>query len=235
MPWPPRAGVEHIGHQHGVVDGADLDAAQREHLPVVLQVLADLEDAASSSSGLSAASASLLGDLLRRRAPPRTGRSPRRRRPRGGRAARSRPRSARPRARCRTAPPASDRGRSVSVSIATTPASLARAIQASRRSSVSHVSYFARSILAWRAALRAARDSDTGVSGSSAVRLLRRALGRRRVDSQSPPLVRPAWARRTPMRQPAAAAASSIDAPPIGLDLRSRRCRPSRRRGGSAS
>ncbi len=39
-------GIEDIGHQHGVVVGRDLDAAQGENLPVEFQVLADLEHAA---------------------------------------------------------------------------------------------------------------------------------------------------------------------------------------------
>ena len=39
------AGVEHIGHQHGVVERRDLDAVARQHLHVILQVLPDLEDA----------------------------------------------------------------------------------------------------------------------------------------------------------------------------------------------
>ncbi len=42
----PAAGIEHIGHQHGVVVRCDLDAVARQHLPVEFQVLPDLEDAA---------------------------------------------------------------------------------------------------------------------------------------------------------------------------------------------
>ena len=44
MPWL-QPGVEHIGHQHGVVERVDLDAAPGKNLPVVFHVLADLEDA----------------------------------------------------------------------------------------------------------------------------------------------------------------------------------------------
>src|ERR1700742_3098732 len=38
------AGVEHVGHQHGVVDRADADAAGGEHQPFALHVVADLGD-----------------------------------------------------------------------------------------------------------------------------------------------------------------------------------------------
>ena len=38
-------GVQHVGNQHGVVVAGDLDAALREHQPVVFHVLRDLEDA----------------------------------------------------------------------------------------------------------------------------------------------------------------------------------------------
>ena len=39
------AGVERIRHQHGVVVGRDLDAAQRKYLPGEFQIVADLEHA----------------------------------------------------------------------------------------------------------------------------------------------------------------------------------------------
>ena len=39
------AGVDHVGHQLGVVVRSDLDAAAREDLPVELEILADLEHA----------------------------------------------------------------------------------------------------------------------------------------------------------------------------------------------
>ena len=45
MPWLLCAGVEHVGHQHGVVERRDLDAVARKHQPVELQVLPDLEHA----------------------------------------------------------------------------------------------------------------------------------------------------------------------------------------------
>ena len=38
------SGVEHIGDEHGVVIAGDLDAALREHQPVILHILRDLED-----------------------------------------------------------------------------------------------------------------------------------------------------------------------------------------------
>ena len=37
-------GIEHVGHQHRVVIGVDVDAAPGKDQPVVFQVLADLED-----------------------------------------------------------------------------------------------------------------------------------------------------------------------------------------------
>jgi len=39
------AGVEHVGNEHGVVVALDLDAALREHQPIVFQVLPDFQDA----------------------------------------------------------------------------------------------------------------------------------------------------------------------------------------------
>ena len=45
-PVGAAAGIEHIGHQHGVVDRRDLDAVAGQHQPVEFQVLPDLEDAA---------------------------------------------------------------------------------------------------------------------------------------------------------------------------------------------
>ena len=39
------AGIDHVGHQHGIVVRRDLDAAQCENLPVEFQVVADLEHA----------------------------------------------------------------------------------------------------------------------------------------------------------------------------------------------
>ncbi len=39
-------GIDHVGHQHDVVVGRDLDPAQRKDLPIELEVLADLEHAA---------------------------------------------------------------------------------------------------------------------------------------------------------------------------------------------
>ena len=42
---PDVARLKHVGHQHGVVDGFDVNAVTRQHLDIVLEVLADLEDA----------------------------------------------------------------------------------------------------------------------------------------------------------------------------------------------
>ena len=38
------AGIERVGHQHGVVERRDLDAVLGEHVEIVLDVLPDLED-----------------------------------------------------------------------------------------------------------------------------------------------------------------------------------------------
>ncbi len=46
------AGIDHIGHQHGVVVGRDLDAAHGENLPVEFQILADLEHTRIFQEGL---------------------------------------------------------------------------------------------------------------------------------------------------------------------------------------
>ena len=61
------AGVEHVGHQHGVVAGRDVDAAQREHLRVELHVLADLEHAAVFQQRLERRERIALGNLVRRK------------------------------------------------------------------------------------------------------------------------------------------------------------------------
>ena len=77
-----RAGVEHVGDQHGVVERRDLDAVPGEDVPVELHVLADLEHAGASSSGFSSAIASLFAesgparDRRRRRDRPRPARWP---------------------------------------------------------------------------------------------------------------------------------------------------------------
>ena len=95
------AGVEHVGDQHGVVVAVDLDAALREHQPVVFHVLRDLEDASVLEQRLERFQRVLFRDLV--------GGEVRREQVavaaavlRCGRAARSRLRSARPRARSRT-------------------------------------------------------------------------------------------------------------------------------------
>ena len=41
---PALAGVERVGHQHGVVERRHVDAVLREDVEIVLDVLADLED-----------------------------------------------------------------------------------------------------------------------------------------------------------------------------------------------
>ncbi len=40
-----QAAFQHIGHQHGVIDGIEPDAALQEHQRVIFQVLAHLQDA----------------------------------------------------------------------------------------------------------------------------------------------------------------------------------------------
>ena len=103
----------------------------------------------SSSSGLSAASASLFRNLIRAELGFRREQvaAALRRRPRGGRSARSRPRCRRPRARSRTAARPSDRGWWSRCRPRRRRCRLARATQALSRSSVRTVSYLLRSIL----------------------------------------------------------------------------------------
>ena len=60
------AGIDHIGHQHGVVVGRDFDAAHGENLPVEFQILADLEHAAIFKQRL---------DGIERRGFPKSGRA----------------------------------------------------------------------------------------------------------------------------------------------------------------
>ena len=176
------AGVEHVGHQHGVVVGLHVDAAPREDLPVEFQVLADLEHAGSSSSGLIAVERVLLRDLVRRRAwpPARTGRCRPARRPRGGRAARSRP-------RCR--PTASEKPHScacigsrlvVSVSIATTPMSVRARDPGLQPVERAHGLVFACGRSCWPcAAARCAAASAAGVERRRWLRALARGCRRR--------------------------------------------------------
>ena len=64
------SGVEHIGHQHGVVVRLHLDAAHREHLQFVFQVLPDLEDAAVLQQRLERRECGIFGNLVRDRSPP---------------------------------------------------------------------------------------------------------------------------------------------------------------------
>ena len=77
MPCEPLAGVEHVGDQHRVVEGADRDAVALQHQPVVFQVLADLEDGPVLQSGFRAASASPTGIWPGTRPPPKRSESPR--------------------------------------------------------------------------------------------------------------------------------------------------------------
>ena len=65
------AGVEHIGHQHGVVVRVQVDAAQREQLQLELEVLPDLEHARHPRAAASAP---------RARSSPESGPAPARRR-----------------------------------------------------------------------------------------------------------------------------------------------------------
>ena len=94
------AGVEHVGHQHGVVVGENVDAAPGEHLPVELEILPILRTDGSSSTGCSSFSASfrdLVGAELGLGA--QTGRRRSAGRPRDVRPGRSRRRWPRPQAR----------------------------------------------------------------------------------------------------------------------------------------
>ena len=67
MPWPCSAACQHIGHQHRVVERRDADAALEEHQVVVFEILRDLQDAWSSSSGFRRASTSASLQLHDRR------------------------------------------------------------------------------------------------------------------------------------------------------------------------
>ena len=60
------AGVDRVGDQHGVVVRAGLDAAQRENLPVEFRVLRDLEHAAIFQQRLDGCECCLLGNLVGR-------------------------------------------------------------------------------------------------------------------------------------------------------------------------
>src|SRR5580700_10532833 len=60
------AGIDHIGHQHGVVIGRDLDAAHGKDLPIVFQILADLEDAFVLEQRLHGIEGRALGNLIGR-------------------------------------------------------------------------------------------------------------------------------------------------------------------------
>ncbi len=58
------AGVQHVGNQHGVVIAFDLDAALREHQPVVFHVLRDFEDGFVLQERLEQRERLVLGDLV---------------------------------------------------------------------------------------------------------------------------------------------------------------------------
>ena len=60
------AGVDHVGHQHGVVVGRDLDAAHGENLPVEFQILADLEHAGIFQQRLDGIERGAFGNLIGR-------------------------------------------------------------------------------------------------------------------------------------------------------------------------
>ncbi len=62
------AGIEHVGDQHRVVEGPDLDAVAGEHQPVVLDVLADLEHRRILQERLQARLHGLPGELPRQQA-----------------------------------------------------------------------------------------------------------------------------------------------------------------------
>jgi len=60
------AGIDHVGHQHGVVVGRDLDAAHGEDLKVEFQILADLEHALVLKQRFDGVERRALGDLIGR-------------------------------------------------------------------------------------------------------------------------------------------------------------------------
>ena len=60
------AGVEHIGHQHGVVGRAHLDAAHAEYLRIELEILRDLQHRHIFKHRLEELERVLFGDLVRR-------------------------------------------------------------------------------------------------------------------------------------------------------------------------
>ncbi len=63
-----RAGVERVREQHGIVDRRDANAAQREHMQVELDVVADLEDARLLEQGLQKRDRFRFRDLVGREA-----------------------------------------------------------------------------------------------------------------------------------------------------------------------
>ena len=58
------SGIGHVGHQHGVVVRRDFDAAQREDLPVELEVLTDLDHAEIFKERLHCLKRIRFGDLI---------------------------------------------------------------------------------------------------------------------------------------------------------------------------
>ena len=63
-----RAGIEHIGDQHGVVEGPNLDAVPAHHDDVVFHVLDDLEDRPVLEQRLKQRQRFADGDLVRQQA-----------------------------------------------------------------------------------------------------------------------------------------------------------------------
>ena len=59
-------GIDHIGHEHGVVIGRNIDAAHAEDLAVELEILPDLEHACIFKQRLHGVERRALGDLIRR-------------------------------------------------------------------------------------------------------------------------------------------------------------------------
>ena len=201
----------------------------------ILEVLADLEDAGSSSTRLQRLERVLFRDLVRRKAwpPARTGRCRPACRRRDGRSARSR-------LRCR--PTASEKPhrarrhrierRCVSVSIATTPMSLARSTQAFSRSSVRTVSYLPRSILL---GLRRGKMRGRERRGRASPRLSALLRGCGGGANRSPLLAVGGRMRRpaSPAMLRPAPALPDVELG-VGLDLARPRCRTSPRRAASA-
>ena len=209
--------------------GRDVDAAPREDQPVVLHVLADLEDAGVFQQRLERGERVALRDLVRRRARLRreqvaaalAAAVAMAERHVAGLVRRDREREA---ARARAC---IGSRLVVSVSTATTPASRARAIQAFSRSSVAHRLVFASGR---SCAARAAVGARGGERGGREARLRRPLAAWRRRPARAVCRSCGRRARRVPGRRgragrAAGAARRRAASLASALDLRRRRCR----------